>query len=327
MRAMPREGTEAEGEAGGGAAKADAGARDKRVVGAALSLLLPGAGLLALGHVGWGIFWATLPIVGAVSSLVTGLAGMSMLVLARVGSIAHAVVVKPHTKGAPPWSFVIAAWVGLFAAELVVGFTARKLVAETYNVPAGSMIPTLLIGDYVVANKAVLRTRAPRRGEVVVMEYPSQPEKTLVKRVIGLGGDTIAIKGGVLLVNGKPAARRPAAAGCEGLGVEDAACERFEEELDGERYEIIQTTAVSASNIPDEGGACPRQMTLAPGGDACLVPPGHAFVVGDNRDNSFDSRSFGAVKVETIFAKPTLVWLSLDAAGGVRWDRIHEPVR
>jgi signal peptidase I len=302
--------------------------RDKRVIGAALSLIMPGAGQLALGHTGRGIFWAVLPTLGAVASLVTGVFGLSMILIARVGSLIDAIVSRPARKGAPGWMPVIAAWVGLFAAQLMLGFVTRALVAETYKMPSGSMMPTLLIGDYVVVNKAAFRLRAPRRGELVVIEYPSQPEKTLVKRVMATAGDTITVRDDLVYVNKSPVGRRQVAASCEGLGA-STSCQRFEEVLDGSRYEIMLSGASLQAGMPDDAGACPPNMALVRGaeGAGCVVPPGHVLVMGDNRHNSFDSRSFGPVKVETILARPAMIWMSLDEQGSVRWDRVGMQVR
>jgi signal peptidase I len=171
---------------------------------------------------------------------------------------------------------------------------AKTAIAEPFYVPSGSMEPTLLIGDELLATKypygynaaslpafVVLPTTErylgalPQRGDVVVFRWPGDRSQTWVKRVIGLPGDRISLDGGRVSINGKPLDVRPAGTGQSEL--EDGSripAARFIETLGNREHEIFKLTANnSLDNIPET-----------------VVPPDHLFVMGDNRDNSADSR-------------------------------------
>jgi signal peptidase I len=176
------------------------------------------------------------------------------------------------------------------------------------------MVPTLLVGDHMFADK---RARTPGRGDVVVFKYPKQPEKDFVKRVIAVGGDTIELKAdGSLVLNGQPVARTHVDAPCEYDEIleEDGrvvkrGCEAWDETLDGRTYRVYL----------DRGR---RERAFAPvsvGNDAY-------YVLGDNRDNSHDSRYWGMVPADHIRATARNLWFSYGPAG-VRWDRLNLRIR
>ncbi len=175
-------------------------------------------------------------------------------------------------------------WAALLALAI------RSFVVEPFKIPSGSMIPTLLVGDYVLVNKFAYGLRLPitgtllfevgepERGDVIVFRYPDDPRQDFIKRVIGLPGDRIEIKQGRLFVNGQPIDQVP-----EGdflytrvsTGEEQRTLRFRERNADGAEYTVIR--------VP------PATRMRGPGGP-WIVPPDRYFMMGDNRDNSADSR-------------------------------------
>jgi signal peptidase I len=205
----------------------------------------------------------------------------------------------------------------------------RTLLYEAVYIPSGSMIPTLQIGDYVVVEKWAYGARlpftdraqvmwsAPRRGDIVVLlAPPGNPRNDdLIKRVVAVAGDTVEIRGGALVLNGRPVPRRPLAGPCsyqnkpEGGPWRVEPCVAAEEELDGHRYATYCTPAVECGDVPPT-----------------LVPPGTVFLVGDHRDHSADSRVFGAIPVDRVKGR---AWNALFSwgPGGLRTDRFFHGVQ
>lgn len=213
---------------------------------------------------------------------------------------------------------------------LLVAFVIRSFVVEAFKIPSGSMIPTLMIGDHIFVNKFVYGLRipftkkkivalgSPERGEAVVFMYPLDESKDFIKRVVGLPGDRIRIQGDRLDINGTTVERQalqvvPEADSADGLlriipeAVADQAGQQtipvypgwqefayYFEKL-GEMNHLVQfDERPSAADLDFE------------------VPEGHLFVMGDNRDNSSDSREWGFVPLENVKGKALFVWLSLD---------------
>jgi signal peptidase I len=208
----------------------------------------------------------------------------------------------------------------IFAVLLI-----RSFLAEPFRIPSSSMMPTLLIGDFILVNKFAYGLRwpvidrkfvevgEPARGDVVVFRYPGRgPDDPArgtdyIKRVVGLPGDEVAYRDHVLYVNGEPVRVDPAGRYVgQGSGANMTGAAIGLEQLPGAPHRILG----------NPGG-------LARGEGAWSVPAGHYFVLGDNRDNSEDSRFWGFVPEQNLVGKAFLIWMNFDAESGrVGWERI-----
>lgn len=184
--------------------------------------------------------------------------------------------------------------------EIMAGHVRSKLI-ESFKIPSGSMYPTLEIGDHMFATKL---DRKFGRGEVVVFHYPLDPEIDYLKRIVAVGGDRVEIRDGVLIVNDQPVPRTRSSRSC-GPSVEGSHCTIWEEELGGHRY-----------GVTEENDRMPASF------GPVVVPGNSVFVLGDNRDNSSDSRVWGSVGLDLLVGKATGVWWS-SGRNGIRWDRLN----
>ncbi|MFA7095056.1 MAG: signal peptidase I [Gammaproteobacteria bacterium] len=209
-----------------------------------------------------------------------------------------------------------------FFPIIMLVLVLRSFVVEPFRIPSGSMMPTLLIGDFILVNKfayglrlPVINTKIvdlgePQRGDVVVFRYPKEPAIDYIKRVIGLPGDHVAYYDKMLYINGKPIQQEP-------VGI----------------YTGVGSGEVmtGASLRLEELGAAEHRILVQPGTRGVegefVVPEGHYFVMGDNRDNSNDSRYWGPVPEENLVGKAFFIWLNWDSAnGGVGWNRIGKQI-
>ena len=212
----------------------------------------------------------------------------------------------------------------LFPVLLVV-LLFRSFLFEPFKIPSGSMIPTLLIGDFIVVNKyayglrlpvlniKVIELGTPDRGDVAVFRYPVDPGVNFIKRVIGLPGDTIAYRDKKLFVNGEViegndgAAFRSTAVKCS-TPRKDAVL--YRENLDSQWHDILIHDMTRSRNGQWE------------------VPEGHYFMMGDNRDRSNDSREWGFVPEENLVGRAVGIWLNFDFEKGCAdWRRIGEGIK
>ncbi len=193
-----------------------------------------------------------------------------------------------------------------FFPVLIIVLILRSFVAEPFRIPSGSMIPTLLVGDFILVNKfayglrlpvthnKILQVGEPKRGDVIVFRYPSNPKLDYIKRVVGLPGDRIVYRDKKLYINGKPIKKtylEPYAAPDEYAFQHDMV---YLEDLEGVKHKILLNDHRRNHFLREE----------------FLVPQGQYFVLGDNRDNSNDSRAWGFVPEENLVGKAMLVWLS-----------------
>jgi len=219
---------------------------------------------------------------------------------------------------------------GLFPVIAVV-FVLRSFLFEPFKIPSGSMIPTLWVGDLILVNKFHYGVRLPvinlkitdgnpvERGDVMVFRYPPKPNLDYIKRVIGLPGDEIAYLNKQLTINGQPAPKTPLPDFFE----EDSLryIKQFEERIPlGDKAEA-SVTSVRLHRLLNDAD----RPAFVPGADdfifkdncrytvegvTCKVPEGHYFMMGDNRDNSLDSRYWGFVPEKNIVGKAFFVWMN-----------------
>jgi signal peptidase I len=208
-----------------------------------------------------------------------------------------------------------------FFPVLAVVLGLRSFVAEPFRIPSSSMMPTLLIGDFILVNKFAyglrlpitnqkfIGTGEPKRGDVVVFKPPQHPDQDWIKRVIGLPGDTIAYHDHTVYVNGK-ALQYQSLGGYvgRGQGAEMTGARLLTEALPGRPHPVL-----ARDDMP----------FFVQGEGQWTVPAGDYFVMGDNRDNSEDSRFWGFLPETNLRGKAFLIWMSWDrSAGGVDFNRI-----
>ena len=219
-------------------------------------------------------------------------------------------------------------WVEPFLIAAVVALFIRQFGVEAFKIPSGSMIPTLTIGDHLLVNKFLYGPRIPftdsrffmgaepKRGDIIVFKFPEDESKNFIKRVIGVPGDKIAIRNGVLLIN-------------------DQAVTITEVKTVADQAQAAARPFSSTPRVYDEhlGGMTHRMQYLRDqtGYDfgPVLVPKESVFVMGDNRDNSQDSRVWKFVKYEKILGKALIIYWSWDGNDGrwLRWERIGNLIK
>jgi signal peptidase I len=200
----------------------------------------------------------------------------------------------------------------LFPVLLIV-LLFRSFLFEPFKIPSGSMIPTLLIGDFIVVNKfayglrlPVLNTRIvplgePQRGDVVVFRYPVDEKVNFIKRLVGLPGDTISYRDKQLYVNGELVSTElqgPYSGSDVKCATPSSDTVRFRESLGSVEHDILLHSHTRGRD------------------GQWVVPEGHYFVMGDNRDRSNDSREWGFVPEENMMGRAVGIWLNFDYTKG-----------
>ncbi len=198
----------------------------------------------------------------------------------------------------------------------------RAFLVEPFRIPSGSMMPTLLIGDFILVNKfayglrlpvvhnRILDVGEPQRGDVMVFRFPKDPSTDYIKRVVGVPGDHLAYHNRVLFVNGKPLKQVDIGpyTGTDGEAMMTGLRQRVEE-LDSIEHKILVRPGA-----PSWEGEF-------------VVPEGQYFVMGDNRDNSNDSRYWGTVPEENLVGKAFMIWMNWDTENtGIGWERIGRKI-
>ena len=225
---------------------------------------------------------------------------------------------------------VIREYIEAIVVAVLIALCLRAFVIEAFKIPTGSMIPTLKIGDHIFVNKFVYGLRipytkirffdfkTPKRGEVIVFIFPLDNSKDYIKRVVGLPGDTIELKEGLLFVNETPVTQTAA---------QDLTL--LNDLPDGDKFNLFTEKTGEAEHYTqyfkyeDPQNYGPR-----------TVPPGKLFVMGDNRNRSYDSRGWGFVPLSNVKGRALFVWLSLDTENRVpliglpriRWERFGKMI-
>jgi len=205
-----------------------------------------------------------------------------------------------------------------FAVALVIALVVRTLLLQAFKIPSGSMENTLLVGDHIFVNKFVygyhvpytkgriLAFKTPKRGDIVVFVFPEDPSKDFIKRVVGTPGDLVEVRRKTVYINGAPVA------------------EDYTRYADGK-----------SSDGNDVEGLIRGRDNMPP----VRVPAGKLFMMGDNRDRSYDSRFWGFVDMDAVIGKALFIYFSIDWNRGigwtdvarfpelVRWDRIGRVLR
>jgi signal peptidase I len=193
----------------------------------------------------------------------------------------------------------------------------RSFIAEPFRIPSGSMKPTLLEGDFILVNKfiygirlpvfgtKIIKVKQPQRGDILVFRFPKDTTIDFIKRVVAIPGDKISYKDKMVYLNGKPVIQDSLGTVYDVHSGYSHQVKHFKENIENRPHSIYVHPGVGASM------------------DEVTVPEGMYFVMGDNRDNSEDSRSWGFVPEDLILGKAFFIWMSWDnTAKDIRWQRI-----
>jgi len=211
---------------------------------------------------------------------------------------------------------------GFFPIILVV-FLLRSFLVEPFKIPSGSMIPSLLVGDFIlvnkytygvrlpVINKKIIAVNDPKRGDVMVFRFPEDPSTDYIKRVIGLPGDKVEYRDKRLYINDTLQTLTPAGpyyvSSDSGLGTTVA--DSFVEKMGDTEHRVILQSERAPVSLPSvHQFPLKENCSYNEAGFTCTVPAGHFFMMGDNRDGSSDSRYWGFVPESNIVGKAFLIW-------------------
>ena len=207
----------------------------------------------------------------------------------------------------------------LFPVILIV-FVLRSFIVEPFRIPSGSMLPSLHVGDFIlvnkysygirlpIINKKLFSVESPKRGDVMVFRYPVDPKLNFIKRVIGLPGDVLSYKDKKLSINGQPIEMESNGRyAYQQIKLKGRSAAQFSETIDDSAHQILLDDSRASRDL-----------------EQVVVPAGHYFVMGDNRDHSNDSRYWRFVPESNVVGHAFFIWFSWKSlsGGGVEWSRI-----
>lgn len=213
---------------------------------------------------------------------------------------------------------IIVEYAKSFFPVILVVFFVRSFIVEPFKIPSGSMMPTLLAGDFILVNKFTYGLRVPilnntffemnhpKRGDVIVFHYPPEPSVDYIKRVIGLPGDKIKYQDKKLTINGESLTLQYAGDYeylMSGLNVMTA--KQYREQLGSIEHDILIHDVIGNYDADTIGGKFANDEEI-------IVPVGHYLAMGDNRDNSSDSRVWGFVPEKNLVGKAFFIWMNFD---------------
>lgn len=257
------------------------------------------------------IDYMNFPLILVIATFVTGIIWL-------IDALAFAPRRRARADGDDTVEPLLTEYARSFFPVLAIVLLLRSFIFEPFQIPSGSMIPTLLVGDFILVNKysygvrlpvihtRILETGLPERGDVAVFRFPRNPKQDFIKRVIGLPGDHVEYREKTFFINGealKISGKEPYA--IPGSDANEIAIKR-QESLGDVDHDIL---------VGDTGMA---------GNGAWDVPPGHYFMAGDNRDNSNDSRYWRFVPEANLVGKATYIWMHWHK--GIKWDRLGNKI-
>jgi signal peptidase I len=211
-----------------------------------------------------------------------------------------------------------------FFPVILIVFFLRSFIVEPFKIPSGSMIPTLQVGDFILVNKFTYGIRLPivniklvdlnqpQRGDVMVFRFPEDPSMDYIKRVVGVPGDKVSYVNKRVILNGQPLALEPAG---DYLHKERMSFARqYVETIGGRSHRVLIEEGPGPMPVP---ARFPHHENCSYNADGmtCTVPPGHYFMMGDNRDNSSDSRVWGFVPDRNVVGKAFFIWFNFGDLG------------
>jgi signal peptidase I len=278
-------------------------------------------------EIAWPVFFIAIMGILTVKEVV-GFPAVLLLATVLTGAIwmIDAFALKKTRKSTSAEPVVVEMARSFFPVILIV-FVLRSFLYEPFKIPSESMVPTLVVGDFIlvnkftygvrlpVINKKIVDVGLPQRGDVMVFRYPEDPTKDFIKRVVGTPGDKIVYRNKRLTINDQPIVT-------EQLDSQT----RVDDRLAFQSFDVIREKLGEKAHI---SYLDPRAQSVRLGGVrefpnrgncaynddqmTCTVPAGHYFMMGDNRDNSEDSRYWGFVPEENIVGKAVLVWMNFGA--------------